>query len=64
MNYVQAFNIQARRQGKSRLAEIMLRYKLQTIISDIPTKSFVLWVPSRGEEIVWLPTGEVISREL
>jgi hypothetical protein len=51
----------ARRQGKTLILEYELKFKLiQTVKYNVPEKPFVLWMGD--EEIIWLPTGEVISR--
>lgn len=50
-------------QGKTLATEFVLKYDLAFKINDgLPSNPYVLWYKS--EEIIWLPTGEVISRKL
>lgn len=52
----------ARRQGKTLATEFVLKYDLAFKLKDgLPSKPYVLWY--KGEEIIWLPTGEVTSRK-
>lgn len=53
----------AHRQGKTCLNEMLLSFKImERGIINVPEKPFMIWIGK--EEIIWLPTGEVISRRL
>lgn len=59
------FLMQARRQGKSQIAMLLMHHslKFQTLGTGLPTKDMCTWDTKRNEIVIWSASGEVYTEQ-